>query len=217
MHLSKRLEVCVNFTDGFLNLADIGTDHAQLPIAAIQRGYVSKAQAIDNKYGPYVIAFSTVKKWEMEQKIKVILGDGLEKIDDDTDVCVIAGMGGDVIKDILTAHSTKNIKRLILQPNKDAHKIRAILKDINFKVIDELVLEEQNIIYNIIVLERGQQELTEDQIMYGPVNLREKPFYFKKKLNQEVIQTEFILSQKISDSDKQTLELKLKKLKELLQ
>ena len=217
MNLSKRLEVCVNFTDGFLNLADIGTDHAQLPIAAIQRGYVSKAQAIDNKYGPYVIAFSTVKKWDMEQKIKVVLGDGLEKIDDDTDVCVIAGMGGDLIRDILTAHPTKNIKRFVLQPNKDADKIRRMLTKINYKIVDELVLEEQNKIYNVMILEKGYQELTEDEIMYGPVNLKQKPFYFLKKMNQEIIRTEFILAQKTTDSDKQSLEHKLAKLKELLQ
>jgi tRNA (adenine22-N1)-methyltransferase len=217
MRLSKRLEVCVSFTDGFLNLADIGTDHAQLPIAAIQRGYVSKAQAIDNKYGPYVTAFSTVKKWEMEQKIKVILGDGLEKIEDDTDVCVIAGMGGDLIRDILTAHSTKNIKRFILQPNKDAFKIRSMLTDINFKIKDELVLEEQNKIYDVMILERGNEDLTEDEILYGPVNIKQKPFYFLKKMNQEIIRTEFILSQKTDDTDRQILEHKLAKLKELLQ
>lgn len=216
MRLSKRLEACVSFTDGFNNLADIGTDHAQLPIAAVKRGYVSKAQAIDNKHGPYVIAFSTVKKWDMEHKVKVVLGNGLEKIEEDTDVCVIAGMGGDLIRDILTNHSTKNIKRFILQPNRGSEKIREILNDINYKIKDELVLEDQNKIYDIIVLEQGTQTLTEDEIYFGPVNLKQRPFYFLKKINQEIIQTEFVLTQVTNEEEKTELQNKLKKLRELL-
>ncbi len=216
MLLSKRLEACVNFTDGFNNLADIGTDHAQLPIAAVKRGYVSKAQAIDNKHGPYVIAFANVKKWDMEAKVKVVLGDGIEKIEEDTDVCVVAGMGGELIRDIITSHPTKNIKRLILQPNNNSEKIRAVLNSINFKIKDELVLEDQNKIYEVIIADKGNESLSEDEIKFGPINLKQKPFYFLKKIQQEIIQTEYVLSKVSNEQEKQSLENRLSKLRELL-
>lgn len=217
MNLSKRLEACVHFTDGFNHLADIGTDHAQLPIAAIQRGYVSKAQAIDNKHGPYVIAFANVKKYDLEDKINVVLSDGLEKIEETTDVCVIAGMGGELISEIIMKHPTRNIKRFILQPNNNAHKIREILPKIGFKIKDELVLEDQNKIYDVIVLEKGTSSLTKDEITFGPINLKQRPFYFLKKLQQEIIQLEYILTKVSSEEEKQQINTKLSKLKEMLQ
>ena len=68
MSLSKRLLACAQYTDGFMKLADIGTDHALLPIYCINEGYVSQALAIDNKEGPYVIAYSNVKKNDLNHK-----------------------------------------------------------------------------------------------------------------------------------------------------
>ena len=69
MKLSKRLSLCAKYTKGFTNLADIGTDHAMLPIHAIRKGYVSKAQAIDNKQGPFVVAYGNIKDARLEDKI----------------------------------------------------------------------------------------------------------------------------------------------------
>ena len=94
MKISKRLSTCLKYTEGFNKLADIGTDHALLPINAVTLGYVSSAQAIDNKQGPFVIAYSNVLKYELNDKVEVILGDGIKKIDSDVDCVVISGMGG---------------------------------------------------------------------------------------------------------------------------
>lgn len=216
MGLSKRLETCLRYTDGFNHLADIGTDHAQLPIEAIKRGYVLDALAIDNKEGPYVIAFANVKKHNLQDRIKVVLSDGLEKINENTDVCVIAGMGGELITNIMTKHSLKNIKRFIIQPNNHVSKIRQILPSIGFYIKDELILEDQNKIYEILILERGTSNLTEDEIEFGRYNLKTKPFYFLKKCNQEIIQLEYILSQVSTEEEKQKIENDLKKRKELV-
>ncbi|MCK5761700.1 MAG: tRNA (adenine(22)-N(1))-methyltransferase TrmK [Candidatus Izimaplasma sp.] len=116
MNLSKRLNSCLRFTEGFKRLADIGTDHALLPIEAIEHGCVLSAVAIDNKIGPFKIAFNNVKKSGFEKKITVLLSDGLEKLDDEVDVVVVSGMGGGLIANILLKHSLKNVKRVILQP-----------------------------------------------------------------------------------------------------
>ena len=127
MSLSKRLFTCARYTDGFVKLADIGTDHALLPIHCINEGYVLNALAIDNKEGPYVIAFSNVKKQGLEDKISVILSDGIKDIDDDVDVVVISGMGGSLISDILQKDPVRNVKRFVLQPNNDSKSIRKII------------------------------------------------------------------------------------------
>lgn len=186
MKLSKRLYTCARYTDGFLKLADIGTDHALLPIHCVTEGYVSSALAIDNKQGPYVIAFANVKKQALENKIQVILGDGINKIDDDVDVVVISGMGGSLIKDILLKDSTRNVKRFILQPNNDSKSIREALSKIDFKIIDELVIKDGHKYYDVIVIERGSQELTVFEQEFGPINLQLKPHFFIERIEKEL-------------------------------
>jgi tRNA (adenine22-N1)-methyltransferase len=184
--LSKRLSKCVRYTKGFQNLADIGTDHAQLPIYAIRKEYVKKAQAIDNKKGPFVVAYDNVKNAGLDNKITVKLSDGLRDIDTDTDVVVIAGMGGGLISKILDKSLLQSVKRFILQPNNDAFKIRKILSDIDYKIIDEIVIEENNLLYEIIVIEKGGQSLSDLEIQFGPINLKKKPELFIEKIKKEL-------------------------------
>lgn len=214
MDLSKRLYACAKYTDGFHKLADIGTDHAFLPIHAVLEGYVSYAQAIDNKEGPFVIAYSNVKKRELQEKIKVIKGDGIEKIDDDTDVCVIAGMGGRLIADILTNHSTKNVKRFILQPNNEADKVRATLKELKYQIIDELVIKENHKYYDIIVIEKGSKNYSSFEVMFGPINLKQKPFFFIERIDKEITKLNKVLPNIPGDQQKISLLARIKLLEE---
>ncbi len=214
MDLSKRLFACARYTDGFHKLADIGTDHAFLPIHAVQEGYVSYAQAIDNKEGPFVIAFSNVKKRELQHKIKVIKSDGIEKLDDDTDVCVIAGMGGRLIAEILTKHSTKSVKRFILQPNNEADKVRSVLIELNFKIIDELVIKENHKYYDVIVVEKGSKEYTSFELMFGPINLLQKPFFFIERIDKEINKLKKIVTSIPGDHQKISVIARIKLLEE---
>lgn len=186
MPLSKRLNSCLKFTEGFNRLADIGTDHALLPIEAIDQGHVSSAIAIDNKVGPFGIAYNNVQNSKFESKIKVLLGDGLEQIDDLVDVVVISGMGGQLIADILVNHSLKNVKRLVLQPNNDADSIREKLSEIKYHIIDELIINDRGKLYDLLVIEPGIVEYNRLQILFGPVNLKEKSYFFIQRIEKEI-------------------------------
>jgi len=186
VNLSKRLLTCARYTDGFMKLADIGTDHALLPIYCINEGYVSQALAIDNKEGPYVIAYSNVKKNDLNHKITVLLGNGINKIDDDVDVVVISGLGGSLIKDIIVNDDRKNVKRFILQPNNDAKCIREALPSIGFRIVDELVIKDNHKYYDIIVIERGNSNLTAFEEEFGPINLELKPHFYVERINKEL-------------------------------
>lgn len=185
MALSKRLLACANYTDGFNKLADIGTDHAQLPIHCVNEGFVYNALAIDNKEGPFVIAYSNVKKASLDHKIKVIKGDGISKIDDDVDVVVISGMGGHLISSIIEKDERKNVKRFILQPNSDAPEVRTKLLELGYKLVDELVIVDQKKYYDIMVFELGEQQLSLFELEFGPINLKHKPYYFIERLEKE--------------------------------
>jgi len=186
MHLSTRLEACLKYTEGFVKLADIGTDHAMLPIVAVERGNVMKALAIDNKFGPFIQARTNVNKYQVTEKVKVLLGDGLEKIDDETDVVVISGMGGELIVKILSSSDLRNVKRIIIQPNNNVPLVRAILEQIEYHIVDELVLEDTKKLYEIIVVEKGTITLSTTEMEFGPINLIEKPYYFIQKVQREL-------------------------------
>ncbi len=195
MALSKRLSSCLKYTQGFTRLADIGTDHALLPIAAIEQGYVLSAIAIDNKIGPFGIAYNNIKNSKFENRIKVLLGDGLEKIDDDVDVVVISGMGGNLVANILLEHSLRNVKRVILQPNSDSDLVREILSDIGYYIVDEIIINEKNKLYDLIVIEPGIMEYTNLQKIFGPINLKEKSHFFVIRIETEIKRLEELLQQ----------------------
>ncbi len=216
MPLSKRLLACVRYTDGHNKLADIGTDHAQLPIHAIQEGYVYSALAIDNKEGPFVIAFANVKKANLSDKITVIKGDGINKIDHEVDVVVISGMGGKLISSILKNDSLRNVKRFILQPNSDANEVRSTMNQLGFSVMDELVLEEGTKYYDVLVFEKGQQKLSSFECEFGPINLKLKPYYFVERIEKEKRNLSNILSKMENPSHKIAIEARLLLLEEAL-
>ena len=217
MKLSKRLLNCAHFTAGFNKLADIGTDHALLPIYCIKEGLVSNVLAIDNKEGPYLIALTNVKKHGYEKQVEVLLGNGIQKITDDVDVVVIAGMGGILISKILQMDPLKNVQRLILQPNSDTYAIRKILKHIGFKIVEEVVLLDSQKLYDVIVLERGIQELSKLEEIFGPINLREKPYFFTLRIEKELEHLHKIEALIHSKDEKIQLLARIKLLEEALQ
>lgn len=126
----------------------------------------------------------------MENQITVRLADGLAAIEsgDGVDTITIAGMGGSLIVSILEKNPEKleSIQRLILQPNIHAKLIRQWALAHQWKIIDEAIVEEDEKIYEILVLERGPMELTEAEILMGKELIREKSDVFVKKWTNEV-------------------------------
>ena len=216
MKISKRLSACLKYTEGFNKLADIGTDHALLPINAVTLGYVSSAQAIDNKQGPFVIAYSNVLKYELNSKVEVILGDGIKKIDGDVDVVVISGMGGNLISDILLKDDKQNVKRFILQPNNDSHLVRAAIETIGFNIVDELVLNDNHKTYDLIVADIGKANYSEIELQFGPINIKEKPYFFIKRIEKEIAKLSKVLPHITTQSRKEEIESRLKLLEEVI-
>ena len=216
MSLSKRLNSCLEYTKGFNKLADIGTDHALLPIEAVKRGYVLSALAIDNKKGPFNIAYTNVKEHKLEKSITVILGDGVAQIDNDVDVVVISGIGGGLIANILVNHNLRNVKRLVLQPNNDAFMIREILDRIEFHIVDEDIIKEKNKLYDLIIIELGKVHYNNLQIEFGPINLIEKSHFFIHRIKNEIARLNELLIQITIEERKISIKKRISLLKEAL-
>mgnify|MGYP000034245510 CR=1 FL=1 len=84
-------------------LADIGTDHAYVPIALVQRQKIKGAIAMDINEGPLARAQEHIRAARLEEYIQTRLSDGAEALlPNEADSILIAGMGGELILHILT-------------------------------------------------------------------------------------------------------------------
>ena len=121
-------------------MADIGTDHGFLPVALWEQGVCPKVILADVNQGPLDKAKSNAAESHPDANFDYRLGDGLQVIQPgEVDVIVIAGMGGILISEILTAAPwVKNEKyKLILQPQSHDEVLRAWLWDNGFEICEE--------------------------------------------------------------------------------
>lgn len=162
MILSERLSRIASYVpEGFI-VADIGTDHALLPIYLITQKISPHVIACDLSAGPLRAARDNLYLYKVVDKIEVRQGDGLEPLErGEAQAIIIAGMGGTKIIDILerSPDLLDDVRRIILQPQRGAELVRGWLFDHNWELIDEdLVLENDNY-YEIIVAERSAADL----------------------------------------------------------
>ena len=143
--LKARLETVLSFVEGNV-LADIGTDHAYLPIAACLEGRVGKALACDISPGPLEMAAQNITRYGFEGVIQTRLGFGLQPVrEGEADCIVIAGMGGINIIEILRQSPAVvgGIRRLVLQPQHSIPAVRRALHELGFVIVDERILHDE--------------------------------------------------------------------------
>lgn len=193
--LSERLKTVATYIPQGSILADIGSDHAYLPIYCVENGIAKRAIAGEVADGPLNSARSSVIAFHFDHLIDVRKGDGLAVIknEDVVDCITIAGMGGALITSILEKGKDKliNVNRLVLQPNLAANQIRSWLIDHEWNLIAEKIMEEDGHIYEILVAEKGNSKINysiqnmEKEILFGPFLLKEKNEVFHKKWQRE--------------------------------
>ena len=159
--LTPRLKCIADYIDNGSIVADIGTDHAYLPIYLVENGICSEIYASDISEGPLNRAQYYMRRHipDKMKNITLIQSNGFENIPNRCNCIVIAGMGGDTISQILHDGSVGENKKLILQPMKESVSLRKFLYDNNFTIIDESIVEEkQNRLYSIIVAKYGHEQ-----------------------------------------------------------
>lgn len=190
--LSQRLLEVASYLPKGVKFADIGSDHAYLPCYICMRDHTARAIAGEVNEGPYQSAVNTVSKFNLENAIKVRLGNGLAILNnnDKIDHIVIAGMGGSLIKNILDEGKSKlqNVTTIIAQPNIDARSVRKWFHSNGFSITDESILEENGHIYEVIVAIQkidNKESLTEKELLFGPKLMNDKSQVFLKKWKHE--------------------------------
>jgi len=170
MMLSPRLKAILGLLDEpFVDvLADIGTDHAYLPIEAVRAGLCQRAIACDINVGPLKIADFNIREAGLSEKIETRLGDGLQPLNPgEADCITIAGMGGMKIIGILDSKKIQNAK-LILQPQHDLEELRRNLHSQGYEIHEKLAKESERF-YVIIHAQKADniQRWTDKQYFLG--------------------------------------------------
>ena len=150
--LSTRLQVIFDLVPKGARVADIGTDHAYLPIFLFLSGKCDKIIACDINENPLNKAKENIIKFGIEN-IETRLGDGLSAVKDgEADTVIIAGMGGDVISQILKNCNwlRKEKYTLLLQPMTSAEVLRSFLFENCFEIVSETPVTDQGKVYTVI-------------------------------------------------------------------
>ena len=211
MSLSKRLNAIYNLVDYGSSLADIGADHGQLIIELYHNKVCKKLFCNDNKIGPYTILKSNVSK--VSEDIEVSLSSGIEALPSYIDTLVIAGMGGDLIVDILNKNKEKlnSIFTLILAPNTNACLVRQVVNKLGYKITNEKVIFEKHY-YQIIRFDKGETNYTKNDYLFGPILRIEKSKEFLNMLDFEKSKLEHILKGNINDDKIKEIQEKIKEI-----
>ena len=154
IRLDRRLSLCAEFVRGDVAVADIGTDHAYLPIYLVQSEKISRAIAADINKSPLESGIEAIKQYGVSDKISARLSNGLEKIkSDECDDIVIAGMGGELICSIIEAAPwlQDGDKHLILQPMTRPEILRSYLYKNGYEIIREQAVESDGRIYTVML------------------------------------------------------------------
>lgn len=150
--LSRRLNAAFLLVEGGKTLADIGTDHALLPIALVKKGKVPSAIASDINPQPLEKAKENIAREGLSGKIEVVLTDGAVGLENRAEEFVIAGMGGELIADIISdSPFLKNESiHLVLQPMTKIPILRRWLWDNGFLIDREVYLEDMGHFYTVL-------------------------------------------------------------------
>ena len=151
--LDCRLSAVASLVRRNSRVADIGTDHAFIPVYLVNEGIISEAVASDINEGPLKNAEKNILSNGLSGKIKTVLSNGLENLHENcADDIIIAGMGGILIGEILSAcHWVKNENiKIIVQPMTRPENTREFFIKNSFEICEELAVSDGKHCYCVI-------------------------------------------------------------------
>lgn len=151
--LNPRLQTAAEWVRENSRAADIGTDHGYLPIWLVMKGKCPCAIGADINEMPLQRAKTNCQRYGVEEKVRLVLCDGLSALDgreiDDVTIC---GMGGEMIAHILTTADWVQDpgKHYIVQPMSSPQDLREFLRKHGFLLQKEVVVEDAGKVYSVL-------------------------------------------------------------------
>ena len=229
MELSKRLMKIASYVNYCEAIADIGTDHGYIPIYLVKNNKCNSAIASDINKGPIEKASTNIRFEGLSEKIKCLLGGGLKPLKvGEVNGVIIAGMGGNLIRDIILEdiEKVKLYDFLILQPAQNPEVLREFLYNNNFEILNEDLILDDGKFYELFKVkynENAKKINVKDEISYeiSSILLESNNSlvndYIKSKIKKyENIITYIKDDTSITKKKKDILNEKINKLKEMI-
>lgn len=222
MELSKRLRAVATMVTPGLVLADVGTDHAYIPIFLVEQGIIPAAVALDVNEGPLLRAKENISEHGLGGRIRTRISDGVEALNpSEAESVVIAGMGGGLVIRILKngMDTIRQMRECILQPQSEIKKVRAFLLEEGFSFTDENMVEEDGKYYPVMKVlppadqnmelyeARSRMEWNETELTYGRILLENRNPVLLRYLQKEIRIREKIL-ESMDDKDSERISIR---------
>jgi len=169
MILSDRLKNISNLVTNVESVVDVGTDHAYIPIYLVKNKSVKLAIASDINKGPVKKARQNVKDYNLSDKISCRLGGGLTTVrPKEVDAAIIAGMGGNLIRDIIeeSLEVFKHLSYAVLQPVQNPEVLREYLYKAGYSILDEAIVKDDDKYYEILKVKYDNNIQSIEPIFY---------------------------------------------------
>lgn len=157
--LSPRLRSVAELVPRGAAFADVGTDHAYLPIWLILQGILDRAIVSDLRAGPLENARQTAGRYGVAHKLDFRLCDGLSALrGEEVETISIAGMGGETIAAILAAAPWTAVgeRLFLLQPMTAHGELRSWLYEYGFYIEREILTCEEKTLYSTFLVKPGR-------------------------------------------------------------
>lgn len=199
MELSKRLNWIIGKLDKVEIIMDVGTDHGYIPIYLVKNNIAKKVIASDINKEPLKKAKINASLDGVLDKIDIRLGGGLVPLKNkEANAVIIAGMGGNLIRDILEndLDKVKNLDYLILQPAQNPEVLRKYLYTSDYEILDEDICLDEGKYYEIFKIKyKAGDYISLDEIFYeiSPTILNKKSSLFKSYIENKIEKNEKVI------------------------
>ena len=179
-------------------VADIGTDHAYLPVYLVREKACPRVIAVEKSKHSSRFARETVNFFNLNHKVEVRIGNGLLALEekDAVETVVIAGLGGKSICRMLIAAADRleHFKSLVLQPMVDAVLLRRWLVAHGFCFVREKLVQEKEFFYEVIAVEKGHQTIKDPIFLeIGPTLIKNRDPLLKPWLKHKLKRCRIIM------------------------
>ena len=190
--ISRRIKALASLIGRDERVLDVGCDHAFLAVWLRKNGHQGRIACTELRKGPWNNAVKNLQENGIED-VEVWLTDGVENVEFDADVIVIAGMGYTTVTKIISNRPGYfDGRRIIIQINTEIDKLRRWLVTNGFRIDGEMIIKDYKY-YEILTVSRGEMELDEQQISFGPYLLKEKSSIFTEYCLKRIGKLETII------------------------
>lgn len=191
--LTPRLKMIASLVPPSNAVCDIGTDHGYVAIYLAKKGVAKKVIAADIKKGPLMQAEKNIALFDATDKVETRLSNGFSAIgQNEADTCIIAGMGGETIAQIL--ENEKGCTHYVLQMQTAHRHLREYLCKNGYIIEREEIAREGNKMYTALLVKKGEPySLTEVEMEIGPRLIATTPPLFYDYVRYRLYEIESII------------------------